>query len=316
MAILKFWAARLGQSAFVLWAAFTFSFVILYLLPSDPVSLLLGQDGAAGAPDAQTVAALNAEFGLDQGWIAQYFQRLGQFLTLDFGNSIQHRRPVTDLVAEVLPATLHLSLLALGLALVLGVALAVAASMTRMGWLRQVLQSIPPTILALPGFWIGLVLLQVFAFQLRWVPSLPNRGALSMILPVVTLALPTAAIIGQILTKSLLGTWRQPFVQVARARGLSQWDILHRHVARNAILPALTMAAIIFGNLLTGTIITETVFSRGGLGRLIERAVTQQDIPLVQFMVVFSAFVFVVINLLVDAAYPALDPRIRRPRAV
>lgn len=312
-AVLAYWLTRIAQSVFVLWAAFTLSFVILQVLPSDAAELRLAAGGTGGTLDEAELAALRASLGSDRPLLTQYLERIGGFLTGDFGVSIQKDRPVGELVAQALPSTVSLVLVALPIALVFGSLFAVVASSTRAGWLRQALQSIPPVLLSLPGFWVALVLIQVFAFQLRWFPSTGERTTASLVLPAVTLALPVGAIIAQILTKSLLTTWRAPFVQVAEAKGLGRPRLLSRHVLRNAVIPALTMLAIVFGNLLGGSIIAETVFGRSGLGRLTENAVTNQDIPVVQFVVVFAALVFVVTSLLVDFLYTVLDPRIRRP---
>lgn len=312
--VLSYWLTRIAQSAFVLWAAFTLSFIILQVLPSDAAALRLAAGGTGGALDEAEVDALRESLGSNLPLLQQYAASIGGFLTGDFGVSIQKDRPVGDLVAEALPSTITLVLVALPIALVFGTVFAVIASSTRIPWVRQAMQSIPPVLLSLPGFWVALLLIQVFAFQLRWFPSTGDSTPIALVLPAITLALPVGAIIAQILTKSLLTTWRAPFVQVAEAKGLSRPRLLRRHIIRNAVIPALTMLAIVFGNLLSGSIIAETVFGRSGLGRLTENAVTTQDIPVVQFVVVFAALIFVVTSLLVDFLYTVLDPRIRRPR--
>ncbi|MFT4124229.1 MAG: ABC transporter permease [Microbacteriaceae bacterium] len=312
MQTLRYWAARIGQAVIVVWAAFTLSFVILYALPSDPVALMLSQSGESGSLDPDAVAALNQQYGFDRPLIVQYLDRLLAFLRGDFGTSIQQSQPVVEVVGRSIGGTLELTAAAFVLAIVLGLGIAVVASSTRMPWLRQLLQSLPPLALALPPFWLGLVLLQLFSFTLHWFPSFGDDSLASLVLPTVTLAVPVSASIAQILTKSFLGTWRQPFVQLARAKGLGRPGLLRRHVIRNAVIPALTIAAITFGHLLAGTVIVETVFSRSGLGRVAQEAVTQQDIPVVQFVVVLAAAVFAVVNLLVDGVYPVIDPRIRR----
>jgi ABC-type dipeptide/oligopeptide/nickel transport systems, permease components len=226
--------------------------------------------------------------------------------------SIQQDRPVIDIISQAAAPTLQLSLTAFVVAMLLGLALAVGASSTRLPWLRQFLQSIPPLTLALPGFWLGLMLLEIFSFTLHWFPSFGDKGLPTLVLPVITLAIPVSAGVGQVLTKSFLGTWGQSFVQVARTKGFGRVRLLHSHVLRNSIMPALTMAGMVFGSLLVGTVVTETVFSRPGLGRVLQEAVQQQDIPIVQLMVVLAAVVFVIVNLVVDALYPIIDPRIRR----
>ncbi|MCU1515249.1 MAG: peptide transporter, permease component [Microbacteriaceae bacterium] len=312
MLLLRYWSGRAAQSVFVLWAAFTVSFLVLYGLPGDPVTLMLSQGGSSGTLDPVAVASLNHEFGFDRPLILQYFDRLGAFVTGNFGISIDQNQDVLTIVSRGAWSTLQIALLGFAVAIALGLGIAVLASSTRMRWLRQLLQSLPPLALSLPTFWLGLVLIQVFAFQLHLFPSFGDKTANTLVLPVLTLAIPASAGVAQVLTKSFLGVWRQPFVQVAQAKGFGRRQLLSKHVLRNAVIPALTMAGITFGQLLAGAVITETVFSRPGLGSMTQRAVQSQDLPVVQFMVVLAAVVFVTINLVVDALYPIIDPRIRR----
>ena len=316
MQTLRYSANKVAQSVFVLWASFTLSFFILYGLPSDPVALMLSQSGAAGNLDPGAIAKLDKEYGFDQPLIEQYGNHLVAFLRGDFGTSIVQNRPVIDIISQGVGSTILLAVLAFAVAIVLGLGIAVLASSTRMRWLRHLLQSLPPLALALPPFWLGLVLLELFSFTLHWFPSFGDQTPNTLVLPVLTLAIPVSANIAQVLTKSFLTTWRQPFVQVAQAKGFGRGALLSRHVLRNAVIPALTMAGITFGQLLAGTVIVEAVFSRAGSGKVTQQAVQQQDIPVVQFVVVLAAAVFVVINLLVDALYPIIDPRIRRIRIV
>jgi peptide/nickel transport system permease protein len=311
MATLRYWLVKVAQSAFVLWAAFTVTFFVLYGLPSDPISLMLNQSGAGGALDQGAVDQLAHQYGFDRPLIVQYGDRLLAFLRGDFGVSIDQHQPVLTVIGRAVGPTLQLALLGFVVAVLLGLGIAILAAGTRMRWLRQLLQSLPPLALSLPTFWVGLVLLQIFSFTFHWFPSFGDKTPNTLVLPVITLAIPVSASIAQILTKSFLTTWRQPFVQVAQAKGLGGRRLLGRHVLRNAIIPALTIAAVTFGHLLAGTVIVETVFSRSGLGRVTQQAVTQQDIPVVQFVVMIAATVFVVVNLLVDGLYPVIDPRIR-----
>ncbi|OZI37941.1 peptide ABC transporter permease [Bordetella genomosp. 10] len=308
-------ATRVAQAVFVLWAAYTLSFLILYILPSDPISIMLNQgDGLA---DPVQVAALRAAYHLDEPLLAQYGIALGNALRLDLGNSIQTGQPVTAMLAQAAPATAALALSALGAALVLGVALALAASAASAGGtprLRQLLHSLPSLGVCLPTFWIGLLLLQWFSFGLPLFPAMGNEGWRSLALPAATLAVPTAATVAQVLLRSLEGVWRQPFVHALRAKGLTRVRLLLVHVLPNAAIPLLTMAGVIMGNLLAGSVVTETVFSREGIGRLAQSAVAVKDIPVVQGVVVLAAAVFVAINLAVDLAYPLLDARITRER--
>lgn len=301
---------RLAQAAGVLWAAYTLSFLVLYYLPGDPVSALAGAGADTGQVDPAQLAALRHEYGFDKPLPAQYADYLGRAVRGDFGNAISTGRPVTATIADALPQTLQLTSLALLLAVAGGGALAFAATYTRSRWLRQTLLSLPPLGVSVPTFWVGLVLVELFSFRLRWFPAFGNEGANSLVLPAITLAVPTGALVAQVLAKSLLTALDAAYVETARAKGAGRWRVHLRHALRGASLPALTVVGLLVGQLIAGSVVVETVFSRDGLGRVTAAAVTAQDIPLVQGVVVFGALVFVLVNLLVDLVYPLLDPRI------
>jgi len=304
---------RLGQSALVLWAAFTLAFLILFAMPSDPIRLILNSGGAgnvAATVSPEQLAAINAQFGFDRPLIVQYFSALGQALQGDFGNSLQTRQPVVDEIASVLPSTLILAGLALIFATAWGTALAVLSTYTKMSWLRQLLLSLPSIGASVPAFWLGLLLIQVFSFQLGWFPPMGNKGWASLVMPVVTLSLPVGAAIAQILARSLRTAMSEPYVVTARAKGASRMRVLLHHAIRNAAIPPLTMMGLLVGQLIGSAVVTETVFSRTGLGRLTVSAVNRQDIPVVLGVVVLSAFIFVVTSLIVDLVYSAIDPRV------
>lgn len=304
---------RLAQSVLVLWAAFTASFLILYALPSDPVAIMLNQAEQSTAGAAQ-VAALRAEFALDQPLAVQYGLALWRAVHLDFGHSIQSGQPVATLLGQALPATALLAATALALALVTGIGLALLASLTRGRRLRAALLALPAVGVSMPTFWIGLVLLELLSFRITLFPAMGDEGWQALVLPAVTLAVPTAAVIAQVLGRSLSGVWRQPFVDALRAKGLTRVRLLFGHVLPNASVPLLTMAGVIAGHLMAGAVVTETVFSRQGVGRLAQGAVAAKDIPVVQGVVVLVALIFVSVNLLVDLLYPLLDPRIALAR--
>ncbi|HLS77634.1 MAG TPA: ABC transporter permease [Nocardia sp.] len=303
--------SRVLQAIWVLWAAFTLSFAVLYLLPADPVAIAADSAAGAGTPvDAAALDELRARYGLDRPVWEQYLSALGNAVRGDFGLSIASGRPVTEAIGSALPATLELAGLALLLAVAGGVALAFAADHTRRPWLRGLLAALPPVGVSVPTFWTGLILLQLFSFQLRLAPAFGGEGLRGTILPAITLALPIGAVIAQVLSAGLESTWRQPFTAVALAKGASRWWVLRRHVARPAALPALTIGGVLVGNLLAGSVVVETVFAREGVGRLTQVSVLAQDIPVVQGIVLATALVFVTVNLLVDLIYPLLDPRI------
>jgi peptide/nickel transport system permease protein len=299
---------RLLQAVGVLWAAWTVSFLVLYVLPGDPVRILLGPDASDVSP-AQ-IAELRHKLGLDQPLILQYFHQLGNLLQGRFGESIGTGRPVVDVVGEAIGPTAQIALAGLVLAVIIGGGIALLATWTRFRWLGQFLLGLPPLGVSIPGFWFALLLIQWFSFGLPLFPAIGDQGAAAIVLPAVTLALPTGATIAQLLSKSLVTTLREPYIDTAWAKGASRGRIQLRHALRNAALPALTVSGLIVGQLLSGTVVTETIFSRPGLGRVTATAVQQQDIPVVQGVVLFAATVFVLANLVVDVIYPLLDPRI------
>ena len=304
---------RIGLAVGVLWAAFTVSFVVLYLIPGDAVDAMVSAQEVP--PSAAELAQLRAQYGVDEPLIVQYGGRLWAALHGDFGSSIQTGRSVTSSILDALPSTAVLAGTALLLAILGGGLLAIVATATESRWARQVLLALPPLAVSLPTFWVGLVLIQIFSFQLGLFPSIGGTGLAGLALPALTLALPIGAVIAQILAKSLSAALDDAYVTTARAKGVSRVSIHFRHALRNAALPALTVVGLLIGQLLAGSVVVETVFARAGVGRLTVQGVTAQDIPLVQGIVVFGALIFVVTNLLVDLIYPVLDPRIAATKA-
>ncbi|MFI9448903.1 ABC transporter permease [Amycolatopsis sp. NPDC052450] len=302
---------RILQAVFVLWAAFTVSFVILYLLPGDAVSAKLGGGEGGLSVTPEQLAAAKAEYGFDDPLPLQYGKRLLAALQGDFGRSIATGDDATNMVVSALPPTLAVTGFALVLAILFGGGIAIAGTVTRQRRLGDLLLALPPLGISLPPFWVGLLLIQFFSFQLKLLPALGSNGFESLILPAITLAIPTGAIIGQVLAKSLRTQLAEPYAEIALAKGASRSRVHFGHLLRNAAVPTLTIAGVVAGNLIAGSVITETVFSRDGLGRVTSSAVTAHDIPVVQAVIVLAALMFVGINLLVDLVYPLLDPRIR-----
>lgn len=312
--MLRYVGSRVLQALWVLWAAFTLSFVVLYLLPADPVSMAADGGGVGTPVDQAAIAELQARYGLDKPLWEQYVTALGNAVTGDLGRSISTGAPVTQTIGDVLPATLGLAALALLFATLGGTALAFAATYTRRPWLRDALAALPPLGVSVPTFWTGLILLQLFSFRLHWFPAFGGTGLRGTLLPALTLALPIGAVIAQVLAAGLAQTWRQPFTEVALAKGASRWWVQRRHVARLASVPAFTIAGVLVGTMLAGSVVVESVFARAGVGRLTQTSVLNQDIPVVQGVVLLSALIFVLVNLAVDLLYPLLDPRITGTR--
>ncbi|MFF1308363.1 ABC transporter permease [Streptomyces sp. NPDC058307] len=301
---------RLAQAVGVLWAAYTVSFLVLDYLPGDPVTAMASAGMDSGQVDPHQLAALRHEYGFDKPVLVQYGEYLGRAVRGDFGDSVSTGRPVASTLTDALPQTLQLTGAALLLAVVLGGGLAVLATYTAQRWLRQLLLSLPPLGVSVPTFWVGLLLVEAFSFRLHWFPAFGNDGLRGLVLPALTLAVPTGAQVAQVFAKSLLTALDQAYVETARAKGAGRWRVHLRHALRNASLPALTVVGLLVGQLIAGSVVVETVFSRDGLGRVTAAAVTSQDIPVVQGVVAFGALIFVMTNLVIDLVYPLLDPRI------
>lgn len=308
--MLRYISLRLLLALGVLWAAYTVTFLVLYMIPGDPVSAMAagGMDG--GATSQERIDELREAYGFNDPLYVQYFNHLVAAVRGDFGTSVQTGQTVLTAVGQVIASTLQLALLALVIAVLGGGGLALLATYTRATWLKNFLLALPPVAISLPTFWIGLLLVQLFSFRLGWFPATGDDGLLALVLPAITLALPVSAMIGQVLARSLEQTAHDAYVVTARAKGLTRLQVHGGHVLRNAMLPSLTMVGMVAGNLLAGSVIVETVFSRPGVGQLTVEAVTTQDLPVVQGVVVLGAVVFIAANLLVDLILPLADPRV------
>lgn len=303
MAIRILW--RVAGALAVIWGAATLAFALLHLVPGDPVDIMVGTSGSI---DEAGKDRIREELGLNQPVLLQYFSFLGRLLVLDFGTSYRLGQPVLAIIGAQLWPTVQLALLAILFAAMLA---GLTAILLRGRYARRVSSLIELLAISSPAFWTGMLLLTVFAFQLHWFPVTGGVGLRGLVLPALTLALPIAGILSQLLRHGIDGAERQPFVDSARARGLAEPVLLGRHLLRHASLPVLTLGAYIVGNLLGGTVIVEQLFGRSGLGRVTLDAITNRDLPVVMAMVVFAAIVFVAVNLLLDALSPVLDPRLR-----
>ncbi|MBQ0853760.1 ABC transporter permease [Streptomyces sp. NPDC057621] len=299
---------RLLYGVIVVWGAFTGAFFLLYIVPGDAAGGLTA--GADGADVEQLLAEQRELLGLDRPVLVQYWDALTGALQGDFGQSVYQRRPAVEVYFESFPETLKLAFLGLLLAVVLGVTLSVLIELTDWKWARELLISLPPVAVSLPPFLVGLVLLQVFAFQLHWIKAVGDQSFLGLLIASVALAVAGGGSISQLLTANLRGALTSPYIETARNWGLSRFDIVVRHALRNAALPVVTSLGTTVGVMVGGTVLTETVFSRLGVGRLVVDAVDGRDMPVVLVAVTMSAVIFVVVNLAVDAVYPLLDKRI------
>ena len=303
--------SRIVQAVLVMWAAYTVAFVILNLLPADPLALALQAKGTdIKSLDAAQVATLRAQFGFDQGPVTRYFTMLASALHGDFGTSYSYGVPVADLIRIRIGSTLLISVLAIVLALIIAFVLAFLASYVNNRYVRGFLRLLPTLGESVPSFWVGLLLMQVFSFGLGWLPSMGMDGWKTLILPTITMSIPTGALLGQLLMSGFDEVLSEPYITASVAHGIDRRQVLIRHGVKNASLPVLTVLGLAIGDTVTGAIVAETIFSRQGVGMLVQQAVKQQDIPVVQGVVLLAAAAFVIVNLVVDLIYPLLDPRI------
>jgi peptide/nickel transport system permease protein len=298
---------RLLEAIVLLLAVGTIVFFLEHLVPGDPAVAILG--GASAHPTAEAVHAVRQQYGFDRPLLAQYGSFLLGLVRLDFGESYTLKQPVLAVIAGQIGPTLALTVTALGMAWVLSIASTLATAGRRGVWGR--IGSAAETIAAgLPQFWLGLVLLLVFAVRLHWFPVI-GTGVLGLVLPALTLAIPLAGFLGQVTRDEFEDRIRQPFVLSARSRGMSEQAVRARHVLRHAALPGITLSGWGLGSLVSGAVIAEVVFARQGIGQVLVTAVNSQDLPLVIGITFVVALVYVVANLLTDIAYVAVDPRLR-----
>ncbi|MFI1459404.1 ABC transporter permease [Nocardia carnea] len=301
---------RVAAGVVVVWAVFTLVFAVLRVLPGDPVSLAANADSGGVPPSAATIAALRAQYGLDRPLWQQYVTALGDFVTGDWGTSVVTGQPVTTSLLEALPSTAALAAVALLLGAVAAFGLAFGATFRPEGVLARLVGQLPSILVSVPTFAAGLILIQVFAFGLGLVPGFGDDGVPALILPAVTLAVPIAGYLGQVMASGMRAAAAQPFVDVARAKGATEAAVHLRHVAPAAALPAVSALGVLIGAALAGAVVVETVFSRAGLGRLTQQAVAAHDGPVLLAAVVLSAAIFVVVTLAVDLIGPFIDPRV------
>jgi peptide/nickel transport system permease protein len=310
---MRYIALRIGQAALVLFIAFTVASLLLAILPGDGVMARYANP-ELGLSSAE-IEGIRASSGADQPWYVQYWIALTGFLRGDFGYSVQSGAAVSDLIGTALPSTLALAATAFIAAVLAAVVIAVLATYGRARWLRRVFDSVPSIFISVPVFWFGIILAQVFSFQLGWVSVVDPGPVESLILPAATLVLPISAPIAQVLIRSIDEVRAQPFVRVSQAKGARPGWLLVHSVARNAALPALTIAGLVFGELVGGAVVTETVFGRAGIGQLTAQAVSSRDNPVLLAVVVLATLGYVIINLVVDLLYPVVDVRLRSGRA-
>lgn len=297
---------RLLFSVLILWGAVSIVFVVLRLVPADPALLILGSDATT-----EEVETLRATMGLNRSIGVQYWYFLTDLLRGDFGDSYRQHTGAMGMVLERLPATIRLAVAALVIAVGIGIPFGLLAAL-RVNRLTDYIVSVVSLFFqSLPGFWVGIVFILVFARTLQWLPSGGAGGLDHLVLPAVTLALPFVAILTRMSRTGLLEVINESYIQTARAKGLPERIVIFPHAMRNALIPIITIIGLQFGQLLGGAVIIETVFSWPGVGRLLIDSINQRDYNVVQAAIVVIAVTFVTINLIVDLLYGYLDPRVR-----
>ncbi|WNI26199.1 ABC transporter permease [Streptomyces sp. ITFR-16] len=304
--------ARIGAAVLVVWGAATCAFLALQLIPGDPVSAIVGSNALVGAEQREEI---RHHYGLDRPLLVQYGSYLRHLVSGELGDSYQLQQSVSSLLADQIGPTAQLALWSSLVAVVLAATVTVLTS-GRSRWPRRLSTAVELIVVSTPSFWLGIMLLTVFSFRLGWLPVSDSGDARSLVLPVITLALPIAAVLTQVMREGLLGALEQPFTLTARSRGLAEHTVRSRHALRHAALPALTLTGWFTGTLLGGAVVVENVFARSGIGRITLQAVSDRDLPVVQGVVALSAVVFVLVGALVEVLYAVVDPRLRKGTGV
>ncbi len=284
------------------------TFILMQHMPGDPVTAMVGERASP-----ETIARIRTELGLDKSLTYQYFMYLKRLGTGQLGQSLHTNRKVADDLLQKFPNTARLALAAMLFASVIGIGMGVfAASKRGTNWDRFVtLLSVGG--ISIPVFWLGLALMLLFAFYLRWLPpsGMGNGGLVYIILPAATLGTFSLSYIVRVTRSTMLETLSQPYVAAARAKGISEFDVVFKHALKNALIPVVTLIGLDLGSYLNGAVLTETIFGWDGLGRYALDGILKRDYPVIMGVVLFGAMIFVVMNLIVDISYQFLDPRVR-----
>ncbi|MDO9050317.1 MAG: ABC transporter permease [Methylotenera sp.] len=290
----------------VIFGVLLLTFLLIHLVPGDPVEVMLGE--SASSADR---AALRADLGLNQPLIQQFCSYLSKLAHGDFGQSIHTKTPIIDLLKTRYPATVKLALLSLIIGLVVGVPLGIYAALKANHWQDFIVTIVSVRLSAMPAFWLGPMLMLIFAVWLGWLPVSGMDSNTSIILPAVTLGFGLSAILTRMTRTSLLEVLNDDYIRTARAKGLSEKTVILRHALRAALLPIITIVGLQMGSLLAGTVITETIFSWDGIGRLLVESIEKRDYPVTQACVLVVALSYVVVNLCTDILYRLADPRVK-----
>jgi ABC-type dipeptide/oligopeptide/nickel transport system permease component len=296
---------RLALSIPTLFGVMVVVFLLLYVAPGDPVQDMVGERA-----DAETIARLRKELHLDEPVLKQFVLYAGGVLRGDLGRSYITQRPIIRDIRERFPKTLLLAGSAMFLASVLGITIGVLSSRNPGGWFDRLSLGFAYLGISFPVYWVGLILILIFAVKLRWLPPSGYGGIKFLILPALALGSRSIAFLARVTRSAMLDVLGGDFVRTARAKGLRERTVIVRHALRNALIPIVTVLGLDFGYYLTGSILTETIFSWPGIGRYVVNAIARRDLPAINGSVLFLSVVFVLVNLLTDIAYAKADPRV------
>lgn len=299
---------RLVVSLLVILGSLILVFCILYVLPGDPVLSMIDPSSMT----QEAIANLRHQLGLNEPFYVQFGRYFLAMIHGDFGKSLLNSEPVLPKIIKHLPATLALTLASTIISTVIGVGLGVLSAIHRNRWIDVLARIVGLFGISMPTFWSGILLILIFSVSLGWFPAMGSQGLITLVLPSLALGFVGAGFIVRMVRNSMLEVINEHFIVTLRAKGLSERLVMYRHALRNALIPAVTIIGIHIGDLMAGTVVIETVFSRQGIGRILADAIMSKDLPVVQGVVFFSAIIYVVVNLLVDISYVFIDPRVRR----
>ncbi|TCM93180.1 peptide/nickel transport system permease protein [Paenibacillus sp. BK033] len=301
-------ANRILSSLLVIAGTLVLVFAILYVLPGDPTDSMIDPSVAT----AEQIANLKHQLGVDQPFYIQFIRYISDMARGDFGNSLLNSEPVLDKILEHFPATLALTAASALVSVTIGLLLGVLSAVHRNGPIDYLARLVGLFGISMPTFWSGILLIVLFSLQLGWFPAMGSDGWRTLVLPALTLGIVGAGFIVRMVRSSMLDIIDEHFMLTLRAKGLSERAVMYKHALRNALIPAVTMIGMLIGEMLAGTVVIETVFSRQGIGRIIGDALMAKDLPVVQGVIFFTALIYVLVNLLVDLSYSLIDPRVRR----
>jgi len=283
------------------------AFLIIHLVPGDPVDIMLFNAN----PTPEQVTELRHQLGLDKPLYAQFGTYLWGLMRGRFGESLQTHRPVSDEIGEKLVPTLQLTFCGMGIAIIFGLAMGVIAAMRPNSWVDNLAMGAANVAVAMPAFWLGILLILLFALKLGWLPATGQGGGERLILPALSIGIGYSAIIARLVRSNLIQVLDRDYILTARSKGLMERIVVFRHALKNALIPVITMIGLQFGNMMGAAVVIETLFARIGIGRLLVEAILQRDYPLIQGTIFVFGVIYIASNLIIDLLYSLVDPRIR-----